>query len=162
MNRQFAGIVTVILAIVAVGLYIHTQNTNVRGTLVFSVSAAALITFFSFASSSRGSSADTPTNEGAFRRAVAASIVVEYILLVGTFAFWKDDPNDPSSKLAETTKLLLTHFTTIVGVVIAFYFGASAYVEAKSRTQRDGSQAGGSASVAQSSAAGDTPPAARP
>ncbi|MBI3001224.1 MAG: hypothetical protein HYY46_22660 [Deltaproteobacteria bacterium] len=165
MTQQSASVVTVILAIVAAGLYLITVKNPFglgRAPVVLCIIAAALITFFWFLSGSRGSSADTPFDEGAVRKAIAGAIVVEYLLLVAIFAFWREDPNDPASKLLPLTEVLLTHFTTTVGVVIAFYFGASAYVEAKSRTPGGASKDGGKGSSAQPTAAGDAPPAARP
>jgi hypothetical protein len=57
------------------------------------------------------------------RTAMAGAIVVEYLTLVGTLAFFVQGQMPP---IAQT---MITNFTTIVGVVIAFYFGASAFVQ---------------------------------
>lgn len=129
MKRQNALILSLILAIVAIGFYVHTRDTNVRAPLAFCVIAAALITFFWVLSGSTGSGAGLPSEDGVLRKAIAASLVVEYLVLVGTFAFW----GGATEALAPLTQQLVTSFTTIIGVVIAFYFGASAYVEAKGR-----------------------------
>ena len=159
MKRQAILVLSLILAIVAGGFYIHSRNTNVRAPLAFCVIAAALITFFWFVSPSRVSPTDAAFDEGALRKAIAASIVVGYLVLVGTFALW----GERSGPLPEMTVLLIYSFTSIVVVVIAFYFGASAYVEAKSRAQggerKDRREDKGSA--AQPGVPGNGPPAAR-
>jgi hypothetical protein len=160
MKRQIALVLSLILAIVAAGFYIHTRNTDVRAPLAFCVIAPALITFFWFVSGSRGSPADTLFDDGVLRKATAGSIVVEYLVLVGTFAFW----GEGTAPLPPMTALLIPSFTTIVGVVIAFYFGASAYVAARSRTQGGAIKDGGNdkGSPDQPRAARGALPAARP
>ena len=127
MTRKNALVLGTILAVLAVGQYIHTLDNNLRAPLAFGVIAAALITFFSGISdpTSRGA-----TSDGIVRKAIALSLVVEYLVLVGTFAFW----GGATEQLAPMTQQLITSFTTIVGIVIAFYFGSSAYVEAKGKT----------------------------
>lgn len=91
--------------------------------------AAASITFFWLVSDMRPALSKITFDEGALRRAIAGSIVVEYLVLVGVVAFWEGGPET----LPPITQALITSFTTVVGVVIAFYFGSSAYVEAKTR-----------------------------
>ena len=62
------------------------------------------------------------------RATIAVSIVAEYMVLVGVVAFfhgWRD-VNTPA-----VTQTLVTNFTTVVGVVVAFFFGASAYVQTR-------------------------------
>jgi multisubunit Na+/H+ antiporter MnhC subunit len=131
MRRQNALVLASILVIFAIGFYVHTRNTDVQAPLAFCVIAAALITFFWFLPGSTGKGVGSPSEEGVLRRAIAASLVVEYLVLVGTFAFW----GGTTESLAPMTQQLVTSFTTIVGVVIAFYFGASAYVEGKARAR---------------------------
>jgi hypothetical protein len=64
------------------------------------------------------------------RTAMAGAIVVEYLTLVGTLAFFVQGQMSP---IAQT---MLTSFTSVVGIVIAFYFGASAFVQVQ-REKRD-------------------------
>ena len=139
MIRQYAPL-AVMLATVAACFYIHHRNVVLREPLAFCVIAAALITFFWFLSRSKNDAA-SQLNDGVLRKAIAASIVVEYIVLVGTFAFWGDST---VAQLPPMTALLVPSFTSIVGIVIAFYFGASAYVEARGRSQGTNGKGGGS------------------
>lgn len=129
MKRKLAAVVAAILALVAAAFYIHTQNTHRRAPLAFAIIAAAVITFFWFVAGASTSGGDPARDERVMRKAIAASIVMEYMVLVGTYAFW----GEGSAPLPPMTALLIPNFTNIVGVVIAFYFGASAFVEAKAR-----------------------------
>jgi hypothetical protein len=63
--------------------------------------------------------------EGAerIRRSITFAILTVYLTLVGTMAFFK---------VQQDLKGLLLSFTTTTGVIIAFYFGSSAYVDGKS------------------------------
>jgi multisubunit Na+/H+ antiporter MnhC subunit len=130
MKRQNALALAMMLAIFMIGFYLHTRDNELRAPLAFCVIAAGLITFFSVLSNSTDKGAESPSEDGALRKAIAASVVVEYLVLVGTFAFW----GGAQESLAPMTQQLITSFTTVAGVVIAFYFGASAYVEAKRHT----------------------------
>ncbi len=63
--------------------------------------------------------------EATMRFAIAGAIVIEYLVLVAVVAFFRETPED----LHPLTKTLIGNFTTIVGIVIAFYFGSSAYAQ---------------------------------
>jgi cytochrome bd-type quinol oxidase subunit 2 len=85
----------------------------------------AVVTFFGFLNEAEN------VDERSMRRAIAASVVMVYLVLLATVIFWVEIPGDPKTKLPDVTQTMLTHFTTIMGVVIAFYFGASAYIDKK-------------------------------
>lgn len=101
-----------------------------KAPLAFSTVAAALIAFFWFASDSKQLASTGGQGEGSFRKAIAAGIVVEYLVVVGLVAYLQGATD---KTLPPITEAFVTSFTSIVGVVIAFYFGASAYVEVKSK-----------------------------
>ncbi len=84
----------------------------------------ALISFFGFLKLDRASGVD----ERSMRLAIAASLIIVYLALLSTFAFWRE-----GRELSKAAEPLLNHFTTITGLVIAFYFGASAYTEVMGR-----------------------------
>lgn len=56
------------------------------------------------------------------RLAIVISLITVYIVLVGTVVFFKK-----GAELPPIAQMMITHFTTVVGVVIAFYFGTEAY-----------------------------------
>jgi hypothetical protein len=151
MRKQAIGIVTLILVIIAGGLYFHDRFNNWRIPLAFAVVAAALVTFFWFVSWPQRQSSDAMSEEGVMRRAIAASIVVEYLILVGLFVFWESDV----TTLPPLTQALVSNFTAVVGIVIGFYFGASAYVDAKKRPQGGTNEPTSKEQAAQQGAAGD-------
>ena len=64
--------------------------------------------------------------EGGLREAIAAAIIIEYIALVGIVAFFKKGPD----QLPAISQAMIANFTTVVGIVVAFYFGSSAYLQA--------------------------------
>lgn len=101
-----------------------------------SVIGAGLISFaLAYSWGREGSGANT-SNESALRSAIACAIVVQYLTLVSIVAFFSSAPEN--QRLPAITQTLISSFTTIVGVVIAFYFGASAYVQAHVRRSRNG------------------------
>ncbi|MDI3567231.1 hypothetical protein [Bradyrhizobium sp. Arg816] len=67
------------------------------------------------------------STEAALRAAIAAGIVTQYLVLVGLVSFFQGSDH----AMAPITQTMLSNFTTVVGIVVAFYFGASAYLEAR-------------------------------
>ncbi|HEX7026208.1 MAG TPA: hypothetical protein VF268_03135 [Gammaproteobacteria bacterium] len=64
------------------------------------------------------------------RLATVVSLLTSYLALVGTVSMFAQGDDLP-----EITKTMLTHFTTIIGVVIAFYFGSEAYLIAHGKVE---------------------------
>jgi hypothetical protein len=91
--------------------------------------ATAVITFFGFLL--YGVAQGQGMDEGVLRTAITVSVVTVYLILVGLVAFFPEQT--PGGQLPEITNTMLTSFTAIVGIVVPFYFGATAYVQ----VQRD-------------------------
>ncbi|MEI6267716.1 MAG: hypothetical protein WCP01_02470 [Methylococcaceae bacterium] len=92
--------------------------------MTFGMGAIAMAVFFGFLFG------DVPSNRAAnIRNAIAGSMIVTYLLLVVSLLFY-----DVGTELPKATEVLLTSFTTTIGIVIASYFGASAYVDAKKKS----------------------------
>ena len=107
------------LLILAIGI-VGTKYYGLA-VLSFAVPAIGIVTFFGALPK------EPPANdEQSFRRAIAVAIVTVYLVLVGVVAFFRGEPDVPD--IAES---LIGSFTATVSVVIAFYFGSSAYVEAR-------------------------------
>jgi hypothetical protein len=87
----------------------------------------ASISFFGTISLESDSDRNTRLEGGILRTAITVSVVSVYlvILAVALFVVVPDE-------MRPLTETMITHFTTIVGVVIAFYFGSSAYVQVQS------------------------------
>ena len=93
------------------------------GFLSLAVAAIALITFFGLLRLGEGS---TLPSESHLRRAITVAVVTVYIVIVSIATFYVPWGEEYS----EVSKTLLNSFTTTVGVIVVFFFGSSAYVEA--------------------------------
>jgi len=84
----------------------------------------ALTTFFGLLTASESSGRGWGLNKGGMRGAIAATMLVVYFFVLSMNAFqpfqWA---------MSEMMQTMMTSFTTIVGIMIPFYFGASAYVQ---------------------------------
>jgi peptidoglycan/LPS O-acetylase OafA/YrhL len=94
---------------------------------LISIGAIAIIIFFAFFMGNKLSDA----KEKNMRNAIASAIVLPYILLVVTFSFQVS----LEGTIPAMADKLLTSFTPLVGIVVAFYFGATAYVETHSKNK---------------------------
>lgn len=91
----------------------------------FGIGAVAILVFFGIL---RGGLSEDES--GAVRNAIAGSMIVTYLLLVVSLLFYNTGVQD----LPRATEVLLTSFTTTIGIVIASYFGASAFIDAKKKS----------------------------
>lgn len=128
--RRSALLGTIVVLIVVLGLagarYFGTAHFH-----AFSVIATGLVTFFGILGiGPADESGELP--ERRLRAAITAGLMVSYLVLVGLAAFIRE-----SDELSDFTRTLLSSFTSVVGVVVAFYFGASAYVEARNPRAAD-------------------------
>ena len=127
MKRNgWLAIVTLILGLVCAGVALSVYLDD-RAPLAVCSAAVGIVTFFYFAPKPISSSKDSEVAGSNTRTAMASAIVVQYLVLVGLTAFLVGGED----KLSALTQMLLTSFTTVVGVVLAFYFGSSAYIEAQ-------------------------------
>lgn len=108
--------------------------------LAFSMGIVALLTFWAMLAIGYNKVGDHPWQESYLRTAIAVSLIAVYLAIVGTVAFYK--PTEGAINLHPMTQQIINSFTTVVGIVIAFFFGSSAYIEAKKRSS--GEQKGSS------------------
>jgi hypothetical protein len=97
--------------------------------LAFCTPAAGVITFFALLTERRDARTDTGDGNERLRQAIAGAVVVQYLVLVGLVAYFINGVE----KLPPITETMLTSFTTVASVVVAFYFGASAFVDSKAK-----------------------------
>lgn len=117
----FPSVATIAVCI-ALGVYLDTD-----ATLSVAVVAIGLLTFSYFITRPIHPAQQLP--DGSLRDAIAATVVIEYVVLVGIVAFF----GRGATTLPPLTQSLISSFTSIVGIVVAFYFGTSAYLEAGKR-----------------------------
>jgi len=117
-QKQALGLGLFTIIVVIGGIWL----TSVGGLRWASVMLAiiGITSFFMFIAFAQASE----STEEVMRRAIAASLTVVYIALLSTVAFWREAPDMP-----EITTKMVESFTYVIGVIIAFYFGASAYAE---------------------------------
>jgi hypothetical protein len=97
--------------------------------LMFAVAAVGIITFFGLLLFSYRMNG-VPLGDQSLRVSITVAVITVYLVVVGEASFWATKTT-PSP----ITDTVLTSFSSIVGVVIAFFFGSSAYVEAKKRDE---------------------------
>jgi hypothetical protein len=97
-------------------------------TLALSCMIIALVTFFGLLAASESSGKGWGLNKGSMRGAIAATIVVVYLFVLSMNAFV---PYNKTMPPMMTT--MVTSFTAIIAIMIPFYFGASAYVQAQTK-----------------------------
>lgn len=138
MERKSAIGVAVLLAalitlLTSLGAYLSVRWDS-NGPFIVVVVATAAISFVSLLVLTQSDKERWELTEGSMRTAIAGTIVIVYLVLVGIVAFFTHGPE----KLPAISETMVTSFTTIVGVVVAFYFGASAYVQASSQKRERG------------------------
>jgi hypothetical protein len=97
-----------------------------HGLLTFMVVASGITTFVFvlFLEVMRGAREVLPLKGDLLRTPIAAAIVVQYLVLVGIAAFFR--PTDPAhAQEHPVTGAMVASFTTVVLVIIGFYFGTS-------------------------------------
>ena len=141
-NRSSASAVVLIgclVVAVAAASVFATGYGSTRGAIVFAVVLTALIAFFGFLWIGIQQQPGKVLTDQSMRTAIAASTVLGYLVMVGMGVWFPETAGDSST----TAITLLTNFTAIVGVVVAFYFGSTAYVDAK-KAQAGGTDSEGS------------------
>jgi hypothetical protein len=127
-NRAMLIGMAVILLFVFAGAFALALVADAgKGPLSFAVVATAIVTFFGVLRIGASDRVQAGISDHSLRSAIAASMVTTYLAFVGTAGFFGTN----AGELAPLANLLLPSFTATVGIVIAFYFGSSAYMEGR-------------------------------
>ena len=102
---------------------------------IFAITSTGILTFFYLLHHALRISPDTPIQDRDIRIAVTGAFTTMYLALVGFGAFMRMPVE--GQREAPMAESLVISFTSLVGVVIAFYFGTSAYLEGKNSVSRD-------------------------
>lgn len=102
-----------------------------KGPFPVMVISIALITFVSLLLFNQPEDENKKVDESSMRIAITGTVIIVYLTLVILFSYFQYSPGQ--GELPLVTQSLLTSFTSIVGIVIAFYFGASAYIQANEK-----------------------------
>jgi hypothetical protein len=95
---------------------------------IFAIIATGILTFFGMLFHAMPSAPDASLQDRVLRLAITGSITTTYLALVGFGVFMRIPAEQGTDPIAQS---LITSFSSVVGVVIAFYFGTGAYLEAK-------------------------------
>ena len=125
----------IIILLSAAGAYLSVYWDN-NGPFIVVAVGTAVTCFFGLLTLTQTNEGRWELTEESMRTAIAGTIVVVYLVLVGIVAFFVVGPRE----LPGITQTMVTNFTTVVGIVIAFYFGASAYVQTQ-REKKESSKA---------------------
>jgi protein-S-isoprenylcysteine O-methyltransferase Ste14 len=127
--KRIAALIALAITILsAIGAYLAVRWDNNWPYIVVAVGTASMC-FFGLLFLTQKDDEHWQLTEETMRTAIAGTIVVVYLVLVGIVAFFVVGPGPRD--LPGITQTMITNFTTVVGIVIAFYFGASAYVQAQ-------------------------------
>lgn len=103
-----------------------------KGPFPVMVISIALITFVSLLLFNQPEDQNKKVDESSMRIAITGTVIIVYLTLVILFSYFQYSPPG-RGELPLVTQSLLTSFTSIVGIVIAFYFGSSAYIQANEK-----------------------------
>lgn len=118
------GIIDIIISISGIYIWRFLQISDV--VLGMTCILLALTTFFGFIAISQSLGKGPTSNMGSMRTAIASGVLVMYFFILAISTFGHYGSTYPLSEFGET---MVENFTTVIGIVIPFYFGASAYVQ---------------------------------
>lgn len=101
--------------------------------IIVTIISTGVTTFFGFLAHQIRAHPKTGINDSSMRIAITASLVITYFVFVGYTAFYDASTSGKSGNgVSDIARMAITSFTTIVGAAMVFYFGTSAYLQAKS------------------------------
>ena len=146
------GLAVLIVVILNMVLYFYTDSRGFGSPRVFLSAALVTVTVITFFGILWNGTGPDGLNETVMRTAITVAVVTVYLVLISIVAFFslpsspggqattpdaeQTTAQDTSDELPAITQTMLTSFTTIVGIIVPFYFGTSAYVQAK-REERE-------------------------
>ena len=134
MYKHLLRLAILILALAATGTLVwdfvfNGDHDTILGLTAFAIGIVTLFGFMQIYDSP--SQAWSLTKRG-LRTALAASIIVTYLFLVAFETFLVGP-----EAISPLAKMFVDSFTTVVSVTIAFYFGATAVLQAFGKSDED-------------------------
>ena len=124
-------LIAIIILLVIIACLLLVKRVENPWPLAICTPAAGVITFFGLLPDQPRGHPPKATPDERLRQVIAASVLVQYLVLVGISAYFLEG----AKELPKITETMLSSFTTVTSVVIAFYFGASAFVDAKTKAK---------------------------
>jgi hypothetical protein len=113
------GGLNLVIVLLSFTLFAVLINTTILSVMLILV---GLVSFFGFIGLGINEN-DQELSKEDIRLAIVISLITFYLTAVGTVSMFAREINWPV-----ITETMITHFTSIIGVVIAFYFGTEAYL----------------------------------
>lgn len=111
------------IAIVISGFIIWKYIQQLGSVLAVTAIVLGLTTYFGFVAISQSQNKEWATNIGSIRTAITSSVLAIYFFILSVSILLQPEA------LGEFGKTMVNTFTTIVGIIIPFYFGASVYAQ---------------------------------
>jgi len=120
-TTEYAAVVVAIdIAILVIGVVLQNYNINLGWT----IAAIGIITFFGMLSVSSYHKKDSPEgDQGTMRDALTASLISAYFAVLAFSMFEKITSGNTA------VDSLLSSFSSVITIVVAFYFGSKGAVE---------------------------------
>lgn len=119
-------VIEIVIIGTSFGGYAFTGNWALP---IFAITATGISTFYGILLYSFSRSNDLKVGGSHIRPAIAAGLTTMYLVLVGFGVFIVK--TDKSQEMDELARHLITSFSSVIGVVIAFYFGSEAFIESR-------------------------------
>ena len=137
MTRPLIGLAGLLILIAILGsavwaFFLGKDRWNldfVVGVTAFSI---GVVTFFGVTALNRSAQEQQVLNDERLRTAIACSLVMSYLFMVGFTTFVGN-----ALTVGPVTQEFIRSFASVIGITIAFYFGASAAVQIFGRGKGD-------------------------
>jgi multisubunit Na+/H+ antiporter MnhC subunit len=128
IRKTIIVIAILVFLVISVGLWLAISK-DIPVFFVWSAISSGIITLFGFLWIGYDPEKKPAIDTSTMRTALTSSIVMVYLYIVCLTTFFRGW----SDKLDPLPQAMVSNFTIIVGVVIAFYFTSSAYVQTRNK-----------------------------
>ena len=119
-------ILLIVIASFIFSAIISSQTPRILSGMMVAVGLVSFFGFLGLGVNRR----DQNLSKTDIRLATVVSVLIFYLVLVGTVSMFVK-----GGELPPISNTMLNHFTTVVGVVVAFYFGTEAYLVAQRKPE---------------------------
>lgn len=137
MSRHQINLTVTIIFIAIIGPLVWANFSGEDADFVIGVTAfsVGVVTFFGVIGLNRSSDDRKVLRGDNLRTAIACSLVITYLFIVCFTTFVKS-----ADTAGKVTQEFVTSFSNVIGITIAFYFGASAATQIFGKETRDDSE----------------------